>query len=79
MEAAIAIGSGVLRHRALVDDHPRPAELVSEHAEAEGEKGFLHRHEDFTAIGEQRMDTLRFVRAAVRQAASSIKPPRRQN
>jgi hypothetical protein len=46
-----------------VEDHPGCAELVSEHCKADGEKGFLHRHEDLTAIGEQGIDAFRLVYA----------------
>jgi hypothetical protein len=57
-------GSGVRGHWTLVDDHPRGAEPVPEHAEAEGKKGLLHGHEDLTALREQAMNPFRPFDAA---------------
>jgi hypothetical protein len=46
---------------ALVDDHPGCAELVAEHAEAVGEEGLCHGHEDGAAVGEQGVEPLGLV------------------
>jgi hypothetical protein len=54
-----AVSSYALRHGLLVNDHLRCAELVSQHAKAEGKEGLLHRHEDLAAFGEQSMNSLR--------------------
>src|SRR6185312_697092 len=59
--------SCALLHWTRVDDHPRRAELVAEHAEAECEKRLLHRHENLSSIGEQFMDPLRFFDAVHRE------------
>src|SRR6267378_1138591 len=56
--------SGGLRHRTFVEDHPGRAELVPEHRKSECEKGFLHRHEDLTAVGENGVNALGLLCAA---------------
>jgi hypothetical protein len=54
------------RHRAFVNDHPRRSEPVPQHAEAEGEKRFLHGHEDLSALLQRRMDPLSLLVAVDR-------------
>ena len=61
------IPSPRLRHGLLVDDHPRRAEPVSQHAEPESKEGFLHRHEDLAALREQGMNPLCLLRTIDRK------------
>jgi hypothetical protein len=60
----VGAGSGARGHWPLVDDHPRSAEPISQHAEAEGKKGLLHGHEDLAALREQAMNPFRLIYAA---------------
>jgi hypothetical protein len=50
-----------------VNDHPGRAELVSQHAEAMGEEGFLEGHEDLPPVGEKVVDAFRFRDAVDRE------------